>query len=282
MYRIHVVGCSPRSGTTLIAEMMVACFDIDLYGEHEDHIHAWPPHRGRVFLTKHPADIIAVEPALRITPGLQIVVMIRDPRDIVSSRHGSDSHRYWASLKYWKAFAPCIRRLQDHPRVTTVRYENLVGDPDRVQEGLMEAMPWLVKQVPFTEFHHVSRASKEAQAALGGVRPVSQASIGNLRQHKPRLAGQIRKHGSIAADLMEFGYEADATWEKELEGVEPDLTDSHWPEYSLEAIERRRRKAGVRAVWGVLGQYGPPRALHRVAVRAERVVKSARRFSHRG
>lgn len=239
-------------------------------------------HGRRVFLTKHPADIVAVEPALRIMPRLHVIVMIRDPRDIVASRHRADTDRYWAGLKYWKAFTPYIRRLRDHPRVTTIRYEDLASDPDRVQEQLMDGMPWLVRTAPFSEFHNLVSASRDSLAALGGVRPVSPASVGQWRRHKPRVAGQVKTHGSISEDLIEFGYETDAQWEGELSGIEPDLAESHWPELGLDSIERRRRKARVRAFWAALGQYGPPRALHGVAVRAERVVKSARRFSHRG
>lgn len=256
-----------------MAEMMAACFEIDLYGEHEDHIHAWPPRGGQVFLTKHPADIVAVEPALRIMPKLHVVVTVRDPRDVVSSRHRSDPSRYWTGLKYWNAFTPYIRRLRDHPRVTIVRYEDLATDPDRVQTELIEAMPWLVRKAPFSRFHDRSRASEASRAALGGIRPVSKASVGNWRNHKPRVAGQIHQHGSISGDLIEFGYEPDDAWEQELAGIEPDLAPGHWPEHSLEAIERRKRKAGARAVWAVLGQYSFPRTLDRLARRAERALK---------
>lgn len=105
MYRIHVVGCSPRTGTTLLAEMMVACSEIDLHSEHEE----------------HPGAVPALEAALRILPRLHVVVMLRDPRDIVASRHRADRERYWAALNYWKTFLTYIRRLQKHPRVTVVR-----------------------------------------------------------------------------------------------------------------------------------------------------------------
>jgi hypothetical protein len=91
------------------------------------------------------------------------------------------------------------------------------------------------------------------------------------------LAGQIRQHGSITADLVEFGYETDEMWERELEDVEPDLEPSHWPEQGTELIERRRRKAKARAVWAALGQLAIARALHRVAVRSERGIKSVLR-----
>lgn len=282
MRRIHVVGCSERSGTTLVAEMMVACFELDLHQEHETRIYTWPSGRARVYLTKRPRDIVVVEPILRIMPQLYIITMVRDPRDIIVSRHRACPDRYWASLQYWKAFTPYVRRLLDHPRVSTIRYEDLVSDPDRIQDELMERMPWLVKRAPFSEFHNLSRPSELSRAALGSVRPVSRASIGNWREHKPRVAGQLRTHGPITADLIEFGYESDSTWEEELEGVEPDLSDSHGPEFFTDEMERWRKGAGVKAAWVLMGQYAPFRALHRVVVRVERAVKSLRRLVRHG
>ena len=82
MQRIHVVGASPRTGTTLIAEAMVACFDIDLYCEHEARIFTPPPGPGRVFLTKAPRDILFAEEALAASPDMHVVYMLRDPRNV--------------------------------------------------------------------------------------------------------------------------------------------------------------------------------------------------------
>lgn len=64
MKRIHIVGSGPRTGTTLIAKMMIACFEIDLHTEHEDSIYTLPPCKGNIFLTKLPRDILVIEPVL--------------------------------------------------------------------------------------------------------------------------------------------------------------------------------------------------------------------------
>ncbi len=58
MQRIHIVGCGPRTGTTLIAEMMAACFEIDLYPKHESSIYTRPTRPAKIFLTKRPRDIL--------------------------------------------------------------------------------------------------------------------------------------------------------------------------------------------------------------------------------
>jgi hypothetical protein len=231
MKRIHIVGCSPRSGTTLMASIMSSCFQIDHYIDHEERIFVRPPARGNIFLTKCPKDILVVGPLLSVNPDLYVIYMLRDPRDIICSKHGMDPDRYWASLRYWKTYTLYGRKLQNHARFITIRYEDLVADPDAVQDKLMKQMPFLVKKARFSEYHQIAQPSSSYLEALHGVRPIAPVSRGNWRNHLARVAGQLQLHGPIAPDLIEYGYEQDDAWLKALEGVEPDVSASHWPEY---------------------------------------------------
>jgi len=242
MKRIHIVGCGPRSGTTLIAEMMVICFDIDLHTDHEARLSKWPPRRANIFLTKKPSDILVVDPLLRIMPNLYVICMVRDPRDMIVSKHGIAPDRYWSNLNFWKIYTPHAFKLQSHPRFVTIRYEDLVTQPDQVQEELLKKIPFLVKRIPFSRYHELAHPSKRSLLALGEVRPISPSSIGNWRKHLPRVAGQLQIHGSITEDLIAYGYEKDVTWEHVLDGVAPDINPSHWPESHAEAKQRRHRR----------------------------------------
>lgn len=232
MKRIHIVGCSPRSGTTLLTEAMISCFEIDLYEKHETSIFQQPPRAGKIFLTKRPADICIARSALMINPDLYIIYMIRDPRDIICSKHAKDPDRYWAGLSFWNTYSSYGRRLQKHERFIAIRYEELVSDPDKVQATLMERMCFLVKKTPFSNYHKLASPSVDSIAALGGVRPISTARIGNWRNHLPRVVGQVRLHDprSLTKDLIEYGYEKDDAWLKELESVCPDTALSHLPD----------------------------------------------------
>ena len=230
MLRIHIVGCGPRTGTTLMAESMIACFEIDIHNKHEDRIFAWPPRWGRIFLTKAPKDILVAETALHLMNNLHVIYMLRDPRDMISSRHGLDPDRYWAGLRYWKTYSPIGRKLEFHPRFITIRYEELIAQPDVVQDKLSQRMPFLIERARFSRFSEYAQPSKESTLALKGLRPPSPASVGNWRNHRARVAGQIQLHGSVTPDLIAYGYEPDDAWERELNDVEPDLTPSHFPE----------------------------------------------------
>jgi hypothetical protein len=214
-----------------MAALMSSCFQIDHCIDQEERIFVRPPAEGNIFLTKCPKDILVVGPLLSVNPDLYVVYMLRDPRDIICSKHGKDPNRYWAGLRYWKTYTAYARKLQPHRRFITVRYEDLVSDPDSIQDELMQRMPFLVKKAPFSAYHHIAQPSSNYLDALGGVRPIAPVSRGNWRNHLPRVAGQLQLHGSIAPDLVEYGYEKDDAWLKELEGVTPDVGASHWPEY---------------------------------------------------
>jgi hypothetical protein len=92
--------------------------------------------------------------------------------------------------------------------------------------------------------------------ALGDVRPVRPTTVGNWRNHKPRLKGQIIMHGSISEDLITYGYEKDTAWEKELEGIEPDMSASHWQEdFSAWDLMKRKGLINLKVIWGLMGRY---------------------------
>ncbi|MDY6839566.1 MAG: sulfotransferase [Thermodesulfobacteriota bacterium] len=257
MKRIHIVGCGPRTGTTLMAEAMIACFEIDHHTKHEDRIFVPPPADGNIFLTKDPKDILVIGPLLWVNPDLYVVYMLRDPRDMITSRHWRDPKRYWASLRYWKAYSPWGRKLQKNRRFITIRYEDLVCNPDEVQGKLMERMPFLKKRAPFSRYHEIAQPSEDSLEALRGVRPISPVEIGKWRHHLPRVAGQLQLHGSISRDLIEHRYEKDDSWLSELEGVEPDIDESHWPEYfSRRDLRKRERGKYMEVVKTIMRRVG--------------------------
>lgn len=245
MRRIHVVGSSPRTGTTLMAEALQTCCNIDKYTKHEVRLFSRAEGSWDIFLTKSPKDIMIVGPSLRVDPDLFVIYMLRDPRDIICSQHRKRADRYWAGLKFWKTYSRMGQKLKDHPRFITVRYEHFVSEPDKVQEKLTEEIPFLEKKISFSRFHEFADVSDSSEEALGGVRPIRPDSVGKWRQHKERIAGQLELHDRLPEDLIRFGYEKDYKWMEELEDVVPDISPGHFPEYMT-----------LRKRWGLrLGRY---------------------------
>jgi hypothetical protein len=252
MKRIHIVCASPRTGSTLMAEAMRTCFGIDVGAAHEERIYAAPPGQGDVFLSKHPRDVLVIGPLLAVLPELYVIYMLRDPRDIVTSKHGEAPDRYWTGLNYWKTYSHYGDKLRRHPRVVTVRYEDFVTAPDRTQELLEQRFPFLNRRARFSEYHQSSEPCGDSLLALGGVRPIRPEGIGNWQRHLPRIAGQLAQHGSISQDLIFHGYETDESWLDLLAGVKPDLQPSRLPEAFPPGRIRRERVGAYRYAARVL------------------------------
>lgn len=227
-YHIHIVGCLSRSGTTLMKELMVSCFDIDASSPHEQSIFHVVPSGYRVLCTKKPSDIGRIVFPLRVNPKLYVIYMLRDPRDALSSRSHRDNvngKRIWGNLQDWIDNQTVAEKLVGHPRFITVRYEDLVIAPDDVQAMIARRLPFLKATAKFSAFHTIARPSVEASAALGEVRPISSSSVGNWRNHLPFIKAQIQKYGDISEMLIRAGYETDKRWLALLEDVEADNTD---------------------------------------------------------
>jgi hypothetical protein len=252
--RIHIVGCGPRSGTTLLAELMRVSFKIDLYTSHEASMSTLPPEKGKIFLTKKPRDILVVEPILKLNPNLTVLYMIRDPRDMVVSKHGIAPDQYWSSLKYWKTYSAYGKKLEGHPRFITIRYESLVKDPDQIQNLIINRIPFLEKTQNFSEFSSNNQVSIGSKKALGSVRKISSNSIGVWKNHLPRIKDQLKKHGSISQDLIDYGYEPNKDWERILMNVEDINFQSYRDEYfSRQTLKKRHSRKKLKAIWVFIG-----------------------------
>lgn len=226
-------------------ELVRSCFRIDGSSPVERSVLAELPPApcdDVILVTKAPAETQVIAELLPIDPGLRLVVMMRDPRDMIVSRHGLARDRYWANLRQWREAYDALQGLKNEGRVALLRYEDLVREPDAIQAAMVRRFPFLKPVTRFTEYLERSRPSKQSQVAMGGARPIAADRVGVWRRHKPRVAGQLQIHGSITKELIEFGYERDDRWLAELEGVIPDTTPSHWPEqYPVDERERRAR-----------------------------------------
>ncbi len=229
---IHVVGCSPRSGTTLMQELMAACFEMSDYCEHEISIFKSQDMKGDLVCTKHPREMVYLPWLLKVDPGLYGIYMLRDPRSVITSKHRKSPDKYFASLLLWKENEELRRRFKAHKRFLMVKYEDLVSDPDTVQKRIMEAMPFLKLQHKFSEFHKHAKPSDRSSRALNGLRPISSDGLSKWKSHLPRIKSEMNAYGDFSDRLIELGYEKDKQWMMDLDGVEA-------VEYESEAYNHR-------------------------------------------
>jgi hypothetical protein len=222
MKRVHIVGLSPRTGTTLMMELMAHCFRFDAVADHELSILDVPDIEVGRFCSKHPTELEISMKVLERNPELWIICMVRDPRDIISSKHKKMPDCYWTNLRLWNREFKRYLQFRKSDRFIEVRYEDLVSKPDRIQEMLKERIPFLEQKERFSDFHQVAKPGQKAADALGGIREISTSSVGNWRNHLPRVKAQLEIHGDITDSLIDLGYESDAGWKSCLDDVEPD------------------------------------------------------------
>lgn len=229
MKHVHIVSVSPRTGTTLMMELMVSSFEFDDCPVHEHTLLLPPVSQPDLYCSKCPSpqDLRIARSALKQNPNLWIIGMVRDPRDVIVSRHGSRPDLYWGSLDIIKERSGHFLQAMQHPRFILIRYEDLVRDPDSIQDMLKSKIPFLKQKAKFSDFSNKAAPPKPAQHALNGARPVSTKSVERWRSELPRLKGQIEKYGSIDTLMRELGYEVEDGWAHVMDDVEPDLTEGY-------------------------------------------------------
>lgn len=216
--RLHVVGC-PRSGTTLMAELLASCFAGVGHDEHELSIFRPAPPGHAIYVSKKPADVKRIGPLLRADPDLFVVAVHRDPRAVITSVLEVASSRYWMHFDNWARCIRAARALDGHPRFVDVRYERLATEPDAVQREIVARFAFLRRAHAFSEFERHARPSHAAEMALGGVRAVETQRIERWREHLPRVKAELQRHPEMTRMLIELGYERDDTWTRVLDDV---------------------------------------------------------------
>jgi len=185
---LFIVGM-PRSGTTLLEQILCAHPDVDTAGELRDlariardfaraHAQPWPdclagvsepklhamaseylgvlesraPGRTRV-IDKMPQNFLHVGFAALLFPDVTVVHCTRDPLDTCLSNYfqifpgGIDFAYDLADLgRYYRGYQRLMSHWQDllGERLVTVRYEELVSDPEPTLKALLKAigLPW--------------------------------------------------------------------------------------------------------------------------------------------
>lgn len=225
--RIHITG-TPRSGTTLLLSLMLSCFDIDGGVVNERRLWRTPPKGRQIVCTKFPDETDFATAMLALDPDLHVIFIVRDPRDVISSRNHIAPGGYLTNLRVWRENLEAAKPYFRHPRFHVVDYRRLTLDPDDAQERLAAAMPFLASLRPFSNFAAFAREEE------GGwlhdmkleLRPVAPDRVGNWRRHLPRVKGQMLTHGDVSDDLIALGFERTKDWLSLLDCVAPDFLPS--------------------------------------------------------
>lgn len=187
--RIHITSSGPRTGTTLLTEAMRTCFQIDCSSDHEAPIAKSDSSFGNcaIILTKEPTLSYGLDRLLDLNKNLKIIVVYRDPRDMICSFHGRVEGIYYCNLDYWFYFVKQYERLSEKKNILFLKYEDFVTNPNAVQDQINDFVPQLKKKFNFSEYHLHTKPNEDSLYALKSVRPIGSSSIGLWKNHLPRL-----------------------------------------------------------------------------------------------
>jgi len=209
--RIHIIGCS-RSGTTML-HLAMGCFSNVMLSEDESSPFypflgerarlalrvGWRPGR-KFYITKRDSgwykpkhrDVLV---ALSRLENIGLIYMVRDPRDVMLSRHaGSQRDEAYVTPQHWYdsilAGEHIFRSLADYPRKLLLRYEDLVTEPEAAEKRLVACFGLAQNPDAFPidrvkdNYERLKIAFGNDQIrALNGLRNMSAASIGRWRIH---------------------------------------------------------------------------------------------------
>lgn len=205
--RILICGAA-RQGNTLLMNLLGTGFRHVriLSGEQVPERGASRP--GRMLVGKRPGSIVGIRQLVKEWD-LGIIFTIRDPRDVVTSRHTDGE--YWRRPGQWAERAGLVRQYREHPRAMVVRFERLIRQPEQVQEEIGQKFhlsPWR----PFSECHqHFDGADAEGIHAMHGARPFDRSRIGHWCEtdEKRRLvADALRETPDMEFWMREWKYDS--------------------------------------------------------------------------
>jgi hypothetical protein len=218
---IYIQGCA-RSGNTLIRELCGTAFrDVELVKLTKDTAECslahlvgllQPPAKGatvRVASRNYENSLAMDRDLLRANPEVKVLWMLRDPRDILTSIHANQPDKYYVTPDRLLKSLQLYGQFKDEPQVLTVRYEELVGNPDAMQAKISQACS-LVESRKFVEAYKFFPRFHENVRAMHSIRPIDTNSVQKWRSnpaHQKHLQETLAAHPDIVTQARACGYE---------------------------------------------------------------------------
>lgn len=205
--RLLICGCA-RSGNTLMLHLLETGFQnvtktIDGPG---GEVAPTKTIDGKIVVGKFPKKAGKLEKWY--SDDLGVVYMMRDPRDVLVSKHYLKQAKYWVQPERWIKTANFALAAKDRDDVELVKYEDLILSPNAVQDRIAERFGLAVLR-PFTECHNHFDSNDTANiSAMKGARPFDPKRIGNWKgdPDKERRVKNVMKNAELAGLMKKLGY----------------------------------------------------------------------------
>jgi capsular polysaccharide biosynthesis protein len=211
--RIYIRGC-PRSGNTLMLYLCSIGFQNSYILTNQDIPILAKSHPDKITFGTLPNPQSSPEKEEQANNFLNqsdaaIIFMVRDPRDVLVSENGQKPGEPWVkNPQKWINNALILEKLQSHPRVVIVKYEDLVSKPNKVQKEISEKLG-LIIATPFRQVWQYAQPTSGAIQSLNGWRQLETSRIANWQgslEKKNYVEMQLKKYPKIFNLMNRLGY----------------------------------------------------------------------------
>lgn len=196
--RIFIMGCG-RSGTWLVTSLLSTFKDLDLVAK-ELPVEFFGVAKGASTNLVVKRAFNSYESVETIPASINILWIVRHPFDVLTSHNPTNPrHKYHIQPHRFLGEMLALQYLVESGRKNTlvVKYEDLVEDPERIQNQIAQAFGLEIKAKPH-EWTNLFKASEGVVKAMHGLRPIDAASvqkyvndpqkIQHLREIYPRIS----------------------------------------------------------------------------------------------
>lgn len=155
---------------------------------------------------KSPSNVRLIAEILEcFQESVRFVHIVRDGRDVLTSRHPDKPGEYWVSPGRWVREVREGLAFRDHPCVHTVKYEDLVSRYQEVMQGICDFLH--EEFVPELRAWHNHATVRRHRAWPRSVGKLHSASSGRWRRSEYReRVEEVLRHEGVADLLAELGY----------------------------------------------------------------------------
>lgn len=123
--------------------------------------------------------------------GARFIHIVRDGRDVVTSRHPDHPNKYHVSPKRWVKDVKSGMKMESHRQVKTIRYEDIVEDYKREMKNIIDFIG--EEYVREIEEYPKSSTIKDSPAWFAGARNIEKSSTNRWEK---------KEHQEVVDELM--------------------------------------------------------------------------------
>ena len=205
--RILICGCA-RSGNTLMFSLINTGFEniVKVKGGPWGEQVPKEAVEGKVVVGKFPRKASRLYKLM--ADDLGIIYMMRDPRDVLVSKHFERPRTYWTSVERWIRTATVALEYKDHPNVLLLKYEDLITKPNKAQKAMAEKFNLEAARKFEDCYESFDTKDKYNAKTMNGIRPLDKSRIGAWKDGylNEKFINRLMKNSEMT-DLMKcFDY----------------------------------------------------------------------------